>query len=121
MELNNAFYRLPERAMFQRWRQRTPDGFVMAVRASRYLTQVDVGLLDRCLRVRTAWRDPNDVVAFFNNDPGGAAVRDAVSFGEALAAAGRRVSRLPDHQTAQGAGEQGGDLATDRNDDHGDD
>jgi uncharacterized protein YecE (DUF72 family) len=40
VELNNAFYRLPERETFEAWRQRTPDGFVMAVKASRYLTHI---------------------------------------------------------------------------------
>jgi uncharacterized protein YecE (DUF72 family) len=40
VELNNAFYRLPERDTFAAWRRRTPDGFVMAVKASRYLTHI---------------------------------------------------------------------------------
>jgi uncharacterized protein YecE (DUF72 family) len=40
VELNNAFYRLPERETFSAWRERTPDGFVMAVKASRYLTHI---------------------------------------------------------------------------------
>ncbi|MFE5297501.1 DUF72 domain-containing protein [Streptomyces sp. NPDC056632] len=40
VENNNAFYRLPERATFAAWRERTPEGFVMAVKASRYLTHV---------------------------------------------------------------------------------
>jgi uncharacterized protein YecE (DUF72 family) len=40
VELNNAFYRLPERATFEAWRERTPSGFVIAVKASRYLTHI---------------------------------------------------------------------------------
>jgi uncharacterized protein YecE (DUF72 family) len=40
VELNNAFYRLPEVSAFESWRERTPDGFVMAVKASRFLTHV---------------------------------------------------------------------------------
>ncbi|WP_244843831.1 DUF72 domain-containing protein [Actinocatenispora sera] len=40
VELNNAFYRLPSRETFAAWRQRTPDGFVLTVKASRYLTHV---------------------------------------------------------------------------------
>jgi uncharacterized protein YecE (DUF72 family) len=40
VEVNNSFYRLPERATFERWRDRTPDGFAFAVKASRYLTHV---------------------------------------------------------------------------------
>ena len=40
VEANNAFYRLPARAVFERWRDQTPPGFVMAVKVSRYLTHV---------------------------------------------------------------------------------
>jgi uncharacterized protein YecE (DUF72 family) len=40
VELNNAFYRLPDRETFAAWRRRVPDGFVMAVKASRYLTHI---------------------------------------------------------------------------------
>ena len=40
VESNAAFYRLPERATFERWAARTPDDFRMAVKASRYLTHV---------------------------------------------------------------------------------
>lgn len=40
VEVNNTFYRLPERSTFERWRAATPDGFVFAVKASRYLTHV---------------------------------------------------------------------------------
>ena len=40
VENNNAFYRLPSRDTFAAWRDRTPDGFVMAVKASRYLTHI---------------------------------------------------------------------------------
>jgi uncharacterized protein YecE (DUF72 family) len=40
VEVNNAFYRLPERHTFEQWRERTPNGFRMAVKMSRYLTHV---------------------------------------------------------------------------------
>jgi uncharacterized protein YecE (DUF72 family) len=40
VENNNSFYRLPPRDTFESWRERTPDDFVMAVKASRYLTHV---------------------------------------------------------------------------------
>jgi uncharacterized protein YecE (DUF72 family) len=40
VEVNNAFYRLPERSVFARWHDETPQGFVMAVKVSRYLTHV---------------------------------------------------------------------------------
>jgi uncharacterized protein YecE (DUF72 family) len=39
-ELNNSFYRLPDVSSFVRWRQVTPDGFIMAVKASRFLTHM---------------------------------------------------------------------------------
>jgi uncharacterized protein YecE (DUF72 family) len=206
VENNNAFYRLPAPELFARWRDMTPDGFVMAVKASRYLTHIkrladpeepvqrllraahgldtklgpillqlpptlraEPGRLTRCLRafpssVRVAveprhaswwtkevrdiltergaalcWTDrlgrpltplwrtaswayvrfhegaarpwpsygdqalqawarriPDDAYVYFNNDPGGAAVRDAVRFARHARAAGLPVSRTPD-------------------------
>ncbi|MGW9046983.1 DUF72 domain-containing protein [Streptomyces lydicus] len=211
VESNAAFYRLPEEKTFADWRDRTPGGFVMAVKASRYLTHIkrlrepeepvrrlmaraaalgprlgpvllqlpptlrcDTGLLDDCLacfpagtrvaveprhdswwtpqvrtvlerhraplcwadrgsrpvaplwrtadwgylrfhegrarpwprygaqalstwvrRIADTWPDRADVHVYFNNDPGGAAVLDAVRFARALAAVGRSVSRTP--------------------------
>ena len=41
MELNNSLYRLPTGAAFSAWRRRTPEGFVMAVKMSRFLTHVE--------------------------------------------------------------------------------
>jgi uncharacterized protein YecE (DUF72 family) len=40
VESNNAFYRLPERRIFEAWAARTPDDFVMAVKVSRFLTHI---------------------------------------------------------------------------------
>jgi uncharacterized protein YecE (DUF72 family) len=40
VENNNAFYRLPSRETFAAWAERTPPDFVMAVKASRYLTHI---------------------------------------------------------------------------------
>jgi uncharacterized protein YecE (DUF72 family) len=40
VEVNNSFYRLPEETTFAAWRQGTPRGFLMAVKASRYLTHL---------------------------------------------------------------------------------
>jgi uncharacterized protein YecE (DUF72 family) len=40
VEVNNSFYRLPERATFEKWRARTPAGFTFVVKASRYLTHL---------------------------------------------------------------------------------
>ena len=62
VELNNPFYRLPEPESFDRWRETVPEGFVFAVKASRYITHVkrlrDVGeplalLLSRASRLGT--------------------------------------------------------------------
>src|SRR3954467_5359802 len=60
VESNAAFYRLPEADTFAAWAGRTPDDFVMAVKASRYLTHVrrlkepeepGGGLLERARRL----------------------------------------------------------------------
>ncbi len=40
VELNNSFYRLPEKKTFETWRNQTPDGFAFSVKASRYLTHI---------------------------------------------------------------------------------
>lgn len=40
VEVNNTFYRLPGRDTFEHWADRTPDDFVVTVKASRYLTHV---------------------------------------------------------------------------------
>lgn len=40
VEVNNAFYRLPETPVFEGWRSRTPADFCVAVKASRYLTHI---------------------------------------------------------------------------------
>ncbi len=40
VEVNNAFYRLPERQTFANWRAQTPDDFRFAVKMSRYLTHI---------------------------------------------------------------------------------
>ncbi|MBI3968214.1 MAG: DUF72 domain-containing protein [Chloroflexi bacterium] len=38
VEVNFSFYRLPERSVFETWRDQTPPGFLFAVKASRFLT-----------------------------------------------------------------------------------
>lgn len=40
VEVNNTFYRLPEASTFAAWHDGTPRGFLMAVKASRYLTHL---------------------------------------------------------------------------------
>jgi uncharacterized protein YecE (DUF72 family) len=40
VENNGTFYRLPKRETFEGWQARTPPGFVMTLKASRYLTHV---------------------------------------------------------------------------------
>ena len=40
VEVNNAFYRLPDRGVVPAWRDRTPDDFVVAVTFLRYLTHI---------------------------------------------------------------------------------
>jgi uncharacterized protein YecE (DUF72 family) len=53
VEVNNAFYRLPERGTFENWRKRTPGDFVVTVKMSRYLTHIK------------RLRDPREPVARF--------------------------------------------------------
>lgn len=40
VEINSSFYHLPLEATFEHWRAGTPDGFVFAVKGSRYVTHV---------------------------------------------------------------------------------
>ncbi|MFW0787272.1 DUF72 domain-containing protein [Gordonia sp. CPCC 206044] len=40
VEVNNTFYRLPERDTFAAWARDLPNGFTMTVKMSRYLTHV---------------------------------------------------------------------------------
>src|SRR5262249_53091058 len=40
LELNNSFYRLPSVKAFEAWRDDTPENFIFAVKASRYLTHM---------------------------------------------------------------------------------
>lgn len=40
VEVNNTFYRLPKPETFATWAERTPDDFVMVLKASRFLTHV---------------------------------------------------------------------------------
>ena len=40
VEINNSFYRLPERATFASWARRAPARFEFAVKASRFLTHM---------------------------------------------------------------------------------
>jgi uncharacterized protein YecE (DUF72 family) len=217
VEINNAFYRLPEHATFVGWRERTPPDFRYAVKASRFLThikrlrdpaepvarlmsraaglehkldvvllqlpptlQADAELLRECLAqfpagVRVAveprhaswWTDEvrallerygaalcwadraeqpitplwrtagwgylrlhtgadswaypagtlrawaerladahgpdDDQFVYFNNDPGGAAVTDAVTFADAVRSTGRTPTRVPSRAQATGA------------------
>lgn len=47
VEVNNSFYRLPKRETFECWHKETPNGFVFAVKGSRFITHMkklrDVG------------------------------------------------------------------------------
>ena len=40
VEVNNTFYRLPEPSTFESWGRQTPRAFLMAVKASRFLTHM---------------------------------------------------------------------------------
>lgn len=51
VEVNNSFYRLPAREVFESWRERTPADYVVTVKASRFLSHV------------TRLREPQEPVA----------------------------------------------------------
>lgn len=59
VESNNAFYRLPEREIFVRWADQTPDDFVFSVKVSRFLTHIK------------RLREPEEPVARFADRVGG--------------------------------------------------
>ena len=40
VEVNNTFYRLPDRPTFETWRARTPADFTFVIKASRFLTHM---------------------------------------------------------------------------------
>jgi len=40
VEINYSYYRLPERKTFEGWRMTAPEGFLFAVKGSRYLTHM---------------------------------------------------------------------------------
>ena len=40
VELNVTFYRLPRQVVFAGWNRRTPEGFVFAVKGSRFITHI---------------------------------------------------------------------------------
>ena len=39
-EVNNSFYRLPAREVFEAWAARTPDDYAVTVKASRFLSHI---------------------------------------------------------------------------------
>jgi uncharacterized protein YecE (DUF72 family) len=47
VELNNSFYRQPERTTFERWRRSVPDDFVYAVKLNRFITHLKRLNVDR--------------------------------------------------------------------------
>jgi uncharacterized protein YecE (DUF72 family) len=40
VEVNNSFYMLPRAETFLRWREETPEGFLFAVKANRFITHI---------------------------------------------------------------------------------
>jgi uncharacterized protein YecE (DUF72 family) len=218
VEVNNTFYNLPDKSVFEQWRERTPKDFLFALKMSRYLThlkrlhdpaepvhrfmegaaslgsklgpiliqlppnyQADIESLDRVLdafdhsiriavefrheswftpatrsvlerhkvalcladspaRKQPYWRtadwgfvrfhegtgrqapgyernvlrnwarrladmwEANDVYVYFNNDTGGYAIKDAITFAELARGEGLSPTRIPSANLAQSAG-----------------
>ncbi|MFN2542991.1 MAG: DUF72 domain-containing protein [Actinomycetota bacterium] len=40
VEVNNSFYMLPKETAFERWRDESADGFLVTVKANRYITHI---------------------------------------------------------------------------------
>ena len=40
VEINNSFYRLPEKKTFAHWKALAPPDFIFAVKASRFITHI---------------------------------------------------------------------------------
>ena len=40
VEINNTFYRLPSKAVFERWRDTVPEAFCVVVKANRFITHI---------------------------------------------------------------------------------
>jgi len=40
VEVNNTFYRLPDKRVFEKWREQTPPGFVITLKVSRFFTHL---------------------------------------------------------------------------------
>jgi len=55
IELNGSFYSLQRPASYQAWHDETPEGFVFAVKGSRYITDM-LHLDDVRTALRTSWR-----------------------------------------------------------------
>ena len=53
-------------------------------------------------RLAATWSDEEDVLVYFNNDPGGAATIDAVHFADAVCRTGRTATRVPSLDEASG-------------------
>jgi uncharacterized protein YecE (DUF72 family) len=54
VEINNSFYQLPDVGTLRNWRAGTPQGFLFAVKASRYITHMK------------KLKDPDEPVANFD-------------------------------------------------------
>jgi uncharacterized protein YecE (DUF72 family) len=106
IEVNGTFYRLQKPASFQQWRDETPDGFVFALKGSRYVTNrkvlgeagegvakfVSQGIVELgeklgpiCWQLAATKRfDPDDIAAFLALLPArheGVALRHAIEVG----------------------------------------
>lgn len=93
IEINATFYRLQKAESFRKWREGTPDGFIFAIKGSRYVTNrrilaeageglrgfLEQGLVELgeklgpiCWQLATTKRfDPDDMEAFLDLLPSG--------------------------------------------------
>ncbi len=117
VEVNNAFYRLPDRTVFAGWAARTPADYVITIKASRFLSHIKrrttdwgylrlhagregwdygpPGVAPWAARLVETWSATEDVFAYTNNDPTGAALRDAAFLADAVHVLGRTSTCVP--------------------------
>src|SRR5438128_743165 len=93
VEVNNTFYNLPQRSTL--WRT-TDWGYLRLHEgaASPAPSYGDRALASWAERLSELWTPDEDVYVFFNNDPNGAAVRDAMRFAALVERQHREATRV---------------------------
>ena len=100
VELNNPFYRQPERVTFERWRRAVPEQFVYAVKLNRFITHMKRLNVDRAMVARSY-----DTMAGLG--PKAAVVLVPVDQRRAAVAADVPLDREEEHEGGHARGQRG--------------